>query len=652
MRNIYIYALIFILLTPLLIQGLNMDNNVIIPTKYFPGLVLSPPRGVYSFTLSNYTPVYVTGYSHYILMLGKTRGSPDLLVKIIDIYNGITVKKEDLGLPASRIRGYHVWSPLKNSFMLLTMDTPMGVRGFIFRFNKPGIPIEQLNNDIRSVLTSDNYIFVATRGEGFFIIDKNKTYRINDVGLDSILNIYEYNGTLLLIGAARNGSIGIMGLKQETTGFFSKVEGVTTNISYEGKVFIDAYAGTILVVHPSSEVYVIHISIEHGRIALKVVVHRRIYDSINHPPLIIDEYIVHPTLTNSSLVINVYDRYLHLVAQRQVETGNQNYWYWPGLEHKYLVLKIRTGDNVFKLYTYTPGGGLALLNRLSGSSVYRIDPVFNGMLWLYVNRTRAKGVTKYYIHISTIDTKYTILLGKTIDPRKLTASIGGGGITITALNIETTTIKSGGKVKVYNVLFRYIKDLAVLIPRGLTVDVHVVDNKNREYVYSSIPPGQPVVVSSGSLYLRLVPSKGYTGSPDNYEPIHLNVRPLSLITIDALQYSSPLIVTGPPAELTFKPAGHGSPFVLIHPGGTITYYLPPGRYAVTIRFENGGVSFAILDLSPGVEARIDLSQHKPAPSIIDMIIDNIIPITIIVITIAAVMIIIFAILTAKISPPE
>ncbi len=652
MKNIYIYILTFIILTPLLIQGINMEPSMIIPTKYFPGTILSPPHGVYSFTPSNYTPVYITGYSHYIIMLGKTRGTPNLFLEVIDTYNGITVKKTDLGLPTNSVGGYHIWSPLRSSFMLLTINTPMGVRGFIFRFNKPNIPVDQFNYNIKRVLTSDNYILVDTGGQGFYIIDKNQTYRISGLGLANILTIYEYNNTLLLIGVSMNGSIGIEGLKQGGAGGFSRLDGVTTNIPYEEGLFIDAYAGNILVVHPSSEVYLVSIGIGQRRISLKVIIHRSIQDAFNHPPLIIDKYIVHPTTSNSTFAINVYDRYLHLVAQRPVSTGNPTYWYWPGLGHKYLILKVRTKSKTLKLYTYTPGGELVLINQLSEAYVYRMDPVFNGMLWLYVNRTRVKGETTYYLHLSTIDTKYTILLGRLADPKTVTATTSGGGITVTAYNVKTTTLQSGRKVKVYNVLFRYVKDLAVLIPEGMPVDVHVIDNHNREYIYSSIVPGQPVVVSSGNLYLRLIPSKGYTGAPDNYKPIPINVKPLSLITINALQYSSPLVVSGPPAELSFKPEGSGSPFVLVHPGGTITYYLPPGRYTVTIRFENGGVSSAILDLTPGVEAKLDLSQHKPAPSIIDIIIDNIVPITIIIITIAAVMIIIFAILTARISPPE
>lgn len=284
-------------------------------------------------------------------------------------------------------------------------------------------------------------------------------------------------------------------------------------------------------------------------------------------------------------------------------------------------------------------------------NTYYLKPVLRGTVFVYVNKTSSKerGGTDYFLHIVSIDGRYAYLAGN-INPSSLHIIEYNNSLSLTFTvkrEIRTTIpLPPGAYASVT------LHDTAVLIPYGLKVSVYVTDQLGRRFIYNDIVSGQPITIPSGTLSVEIVSRQGYTGSEDNYESIRLAVEPSDYVEIDARRYNAEVVIEGPYAEITFTPESSGASFILVHYGGVSTYYLPPGTYKVKVRFNNGIVGEGKVHLITGSINQISLEDFQPGKSWLDILIDNILPIALIVITVSVVIVVITALLTIKTLPSE
>ncbi len=651
MRTALILAIILLVSTsmPHVLIGGETPYSILVPTKTFPGTIVPLYNKPFTLMGMNITPTYAVGFTHYIVLLGRTRSNPMVYLKIIDYNTQSTIREQYLGTPCSSIKGYKTYSAKLSHYLIIGLRTPVGIEAYTAWFNKPGIPVKRIGT-LRTRIVSGNRVSAAITINGvLLLIDDRGAYRFKHTGITGIYKVYGINNTLLVFALNSNRRLVIYSFIQAKSGY-NPVSETQTNITLDYDSGIMIYDRTVLVAS-GAMVHVLRITVKNGKVSYTIISSRELLVSGGRRPLIINGHIIQPVETNSSVFLNIYDLNLELEAQRPVAMGGMLAGYWPGLMNKYILLLVaRQGRRI--LYSYTPGGDLVLVNEVSARGLYRIEPIMNGALWLYINKTTVKSSTRYYVHVSTIDTRYCLLVGAVDSPGSVTVSIGGGGVAVAGLMKEVVTTSTGRKIMSYKIVFRYIGNIGVLIVEGLMVDLYVTDRMGHVYTYSMIKPGQPTTVPAGRVSIRPVSSIGYTGSLDNYDPVPGNIPLLGVTEINALKYNAELIISGEPAEISFIPLGHGSPFILQHPGGTLTYYLPPGRYHLVIRFEDGRSSETDIVLGGGSMETLDLSKHLPEKSIIDVLLDNIVPVTIIIVTMAAIIILIIAILTARISPAE
>ncbi len=369
-------------------------------------------------------------------------------------------------------------------------------------------------------------------------------------------------------------------------------------------------------------------------------------------PILVDNYIMVPTYQNGTVYLAIYDVDLNLLALKPVLEINGVFKtsFYSGLKGRYAILSITDSKNIY-VFTYSPRGELALAIKLDSKTTYYFKPVLGGSVFVYLNKTssKGKGGTNYYLYVVSVDGRYAYLAGNIV-PSSLRIVEFSNSLSLSfVVKGEARTAIPLPK-EAYATLI--LRNTAVLIPYGLKVSVYVTDRLGRQFIYNDIVSGQPVTVPLGRLSVKIVSREGYMGSEDNYEPISLAVEPSDCVEIDAKKYNAEVLIDGPYAEIIFIPESSGASFILVHYGGVSTYYLPPGTYRIKVRFNYGVVGEGMIYLVTGSINQISLEDFQPGKSWLDILIDNILPIALIVITIGVVIVVIIAIFTIKTVPLE
>lgn len=360
---------------------------------------------------------------------------------------------------------------------------------------------------------------------------------------------------------------------------------------------------------------------------------------------ILGDKIALPILINNSLQIILYDQVLRPMGSTLIFKYKRQprIRIWEGYKNKYLIIWVKSSDKSIVL-TYSYTGSIRVVDESSSKSIVDMRPIYNGLSIMAVNTTTDKttGRKEYNLHIKTIDGAYDKLVVSDFSYEH--------GIVVVNGPVSTTityTVKTAISPKSYLLFYRIARvyGMALLIPRGIPVLVYV-ESGGSKYAYQVNRDGEPVTIPSGNLYVRFVSLVGYTGSEENYKPIPLNVKDLDVVEVNTTTYSAEIVVNGGYAEITFQP-DNGVSFAITHSGGIARYYIPPGHYHLVIRFGSGVVGEGDITLTPGSTVTIHLEDYLPSPSILDYLIDNIVPLIVILITIVSIILVAVAVLTLR-----
>ncbi len=649
-----IVALFIILSITASIINYPLTHSVLQPTKSFPGRISN-----YSgYTCKgNCTVIAEAGYHRYVYIITYERtGTASFNLYVYDLVSKSILSSVNL-LRTTLSEGEQIYKYLKTgvSFyslskidvVLISLKT-LGQTRIIFNASfKPDIRI--IDEYITSVLDL-GVIGVVKTPTSTYLISRSSIVNTALSRTTKIIGGVDLGDRcLLLIHDALSNKYSLLEVLYNTlsiTNNYPLITGSTTIYDMIGLI------NNHLVVSIAGRIIVYVLSITNNALSINKLNEITLTRNTLSRPYVVSDRILVPIVYNNSLIFELYDQGLNLIDRKIIYqwTSKSTIRFWRGLNDKYVIAWLRDPKDSI-VFVYPGTGNLRIIDKSPTSAIIYVKPIWSATAILFINVTVDKITNEknYYLHVKTIDGSYDRNLAKDIfftgkEPSIIVLN-SPSSTTITYRVIVEKMISVTKTIREMRYRVVVISNLGVLINRGIIVNIYV-NQGNKLFVYARVKDGQPISIPSGKVYVRLVSAIGYTGVEDNYDPIPLNIPLHGVVELNSTKYNAGIIINGGYAEITFKP-DNGIPFVIVHSGGIAEYYIPPGHYEVTVRYANGVVGRGELTVYGGEVISIDLKDFMPKPTIIDILINNLIPIILILITIASITVLIVAVLTLR-----